>query len=86
MPAAKAPSLREALEKAIDLGLAYLILDGTLVASDWCAGKKTSRKGREIDKWYSGKAYHPAGNVQALATPRGVPAAVGLRRAAGHYP
>jgi hypothetical protein len=48
--AAQAPSLREALEKATGLGLPYLILDGTLVASDRCAGKKTSRKGREITK------------------------------------
>jgi hypothetical protein len=71
--AAKAPSLREALERAVELGLPYLILDGTLVASDRCADKKTSRKGREIDKWYSGKAHHSAGNVQALAAPGGVP-------------
>lgn len=71
--AAKAPSLREALEKAVGQGLAYLILDGTLVSSDRCADKKTSRKGKEIDKWYSGKAHEPAGNVQALAAPGGVP-------------
>jgi hypothetical protein len=71
--AAKAPSLREALDKAIELELPYLILDGTLVASDRCADKKTSRKGKEIDKWYSGKAHHAAGNVQALAAPGGVP-------------
>ena len=71
--AAKAPTLRETLDKAIDQGLPYLILDGTLISSDRCADKKTSRKGREIDKWYSGKAHHPAGNVQALAAPRGVP-------------
>jgi hypothetical protein len=76
--AAKAPSLREALEKAVEQGLPYLILDGTLISSDRCADenqadKKTSRKGREIDKWYSGKAHEPAGNVQALAVPRGVP-------------
>ena len=32
-----------------------------------------AKKGREIDKWYSGKAHEPAGNVQALAAPRGVP-------------
>ena len=38
-----------------------------------CADKKTSRKGREIDKWYSGKAHRPAGNVQGLAAPGGVP-------------
>ena len=54
-------------------GLPYLILDGTLISSDRCADKKTSRKGKEIDKWYSGKAHHSAGNVQALAAPGGVP-------------
>jgi hypothetical protein len=70
---ARAPTLREALDKAAEQGLPYLILDGTLIASDRCAGKKTSRKGQEIDKWYSGKAHQPAGNVQALATPGGVP-------------
>jgi hypothetical protein len=71
--AAKAPSLREALDKAVEQGLPYLILDGTLVASDRCADKKTSRTGKEIDKWYSGKAHHSAGNVQALSAPGGVP-------------
>jgi hypothetical protein len=71
--AAKAPTLRDALEKAAEQGLPYLILDGTLISSDRCADKKTSRKGKEIDKWYSGKARKPAGNVQALASPRGVP-------------
>jgi hypothetical protein len=71
--AAKAPTLREALEKAVEQGLPYLILDGTLISSDRCADKKTSRKGNEIDKWYSGKAHRPAGNVQALAAPGGVP-------------
>ena len=71
--AAKAPTLRQALDKAVEQGLPYLILDGTLVSSDRCAGKKTSKKGREIDDWYSGKAHEPAGNVQALAAPGGVP-------------
>lgn len=71
--AAKAPALREALEKAVELGLPYVILDGTIVASDRCAEKKLSRKGREIDRWYSGKAHHPGGNVQALSAPRGIP-------------
>ena len=36
-------------------------------------GQETSKKGREIDKWYSGKAHRPAGNVQALAAPGGTP-------------
>ena len=71
--AAKAPTLGEALERAVEQGLPYLILDGTLISSDRCADKKTSRKGREIDKWYSGKAHKPAGNVQALSAPGGVP-------------
>jgi DDE superfamily endonuclease len=71
--AAKAPTLRQALDKAAEQGLPYLILDGTLISSDRCAGKKTSRKGKEIDTWYSGKAREPAGNVQALAAPGGVP-------------
>jgi hypothetical protein len=71
--AAKAPTLHEALEKAVERGLPYLILDGTLISSDRCADKKTSRKAQEIDKWYSGKAHRPAGNVQALAAPGGVP-------------
>jgi DDE superfamily endonuclease len=71
--AAKAPTLRQALEKASELGLPYLILDGTLVASDRCAEKKTSKKGRQIDRWYSGKAHHSGGNIQALSAPRGVP-------------
>jgi DDE superfamily endonuclease len=71
--AAKAPTLREALDKAAEQGLPYLILDGTLISSDRCADKKTSRKGKEIDKWHSGKAHEAAGSVQALAAPGGVP-------------
>jgi hypothetical protein len=71
--AARAPSLRQALDKAAGQGLAYLILDGTLISSDRCAAKKISRKGKEIDAWYSAKAREPAGNVQALSAPGGVP-------------
>ncbi|HEX6525595.1 MAG TPA: transposase family protein [Streptosporangiaceae bacterium] len=71
--AAKAPTLRQALERAAGQGLAYLILDGTLISPDRCAAKKTSRKGQQIDAWYSAKAREPAGNVQALAAPGGVP-------------
>jgi len=58
---------------AAEQGLPYLILDGTLISSNRCADKKTSRKGKETGKWYSGKAHQPAGNVQALAAPGGVP-------------
>jgi hypothetical protein len=44
--ALRAPSLSEALDKAAEQGLPYLILDGTLISSDRCADKKTSRKGK----------------------------------------
>jgi hypothetical protein len=71
--AARAPALHDALEKAAEQGLPYLILDGTLISSDRCSDKKTSRKGAEIDRWYSGKAHEHAGNVQALTAPSGVP-------------
>jgi hypothetical protein len=71
--AAQAPTLSEALDKAAEQGLPYLILDGTLISSDRCTDKKTSRKGRETGTWYSGKAHQAAGNVQALAAPRGIP-------------
>lgn len=71
--AREAPSLEEALEKAAEQGLPHVILDGTLISSDRCSGKKTSRKGAEIDKWYSGKAHEHAGLVQGLIAPSGVP-------------
>lgn len=70
---AKAPSLHETLEKAVEQGLPYLILDGTLISADRCLDKKTSRKGALIDKWYSGKAHEHAGLIQGLISPSGVP-------------
>lgn len=70
---ALAPTLHDTLEKVAEQGLPYLILDGTLIASDRCADKKTSKKGTEIDKLYSGKAHHHAGLVQALTGPSGIP-------------
>ena len=70
---ALAPTLHDTLEKVAEQGLPYLILDGTLIASDRCSDKKTSKKGAEIDKWYSGKAHHHAGLVQALTGPSGIP-------------
>ena len=71
--AAKAPGLEEALDRAADQGIPFVILDGTLISSDRCSDKKTSKKGTEIDKWYSGKAHHHAGLVQALTGPSGIP-------------
>ena len=79
------PHLREALDRAAGQGLPTSSWTARSISSDRCADKKTSKKGKEIDKWYSGKAHEPAGNVQALAAPRRRPA-VGQRRAAGQHP
>ena len=54
-------------------GLAYLILDGRVVAADRCPLKTTSRKGEAIDLWYSGKTHDFGGNIQAIFDPRGIP-------------
>ena len=55
MIAAQAPGLEEALQQAVREGTPYVILHGKVVASDRCREKSVSRKGREIDSWYSGK-------------------------------
>ena len=64
--AARAPGLREALERALAEGTPYVILDGKIVDSDRCHEKTISRKGAEIDLWYSGKRKDFGGNIQAL--------------------
>jgi hypothetical protein len=69
----QAPDLHDALERAKDEGLAYVILDGKIFATDRCAEKTTSVKGKQIDLWYSGKAHEHGGNIQALLAPTGFP-------------
>jgi DDE superfamily endonuclease len=71
--AAQAPDLTEALDRVKDEGWAYVILDGTVVASDRDAAPKTSKKGQVIDLWFSGKAHHHGGNLQAVMRPDGLP-------------
>ena len=71
--AAQAPGLEEALERAVREGTPYVILDGKIVAADRCHEKTVSRKGREIDLWYSGKKKDFGGNIQALFYPGGLP-------------
>lgn len=71
--AAQAPNLHEALNRAQADGLAYVILDGTLIPIDRCAEQTVSVKGEPIDAWYSGKAHQHAGNLQALSAPDGLP-------------
>lgn len=71
--AARAPGLREQLEKALAEGTPFVILDGKVVAADRCREKTASKKGREIDAWYSGKTKDFGGNVQAVFYPDGRP-------------
>ena len=83
--AARAPGLREALERALDEGTPYLILDGKVVDTDRCREKTLSRKGKTIDLWYAGKTHDFGGNIQALFYPRRYPD-VGLGCAARQCP
>jgi hypothetical protein len=71
--AAQAPDLHQALERAREQGVPFVILDGRLFASDRVAEQVTSVKGDEIDAWYSGKHRRPGGNVQAVMRPDGLP-------------
>jgi hypothetical protein len=71
--AARAPALHQALERAREEGVPFVILDGKLFASDRLAEQVTSVKGEEIDAWYSGKHHQPGGNVQAVMLPGGLP-------------
>jgi hypothetical protein len=71
--AAQAPDLHQALERAKAVGLPHLILDGTTIGCDRVHETKTSRKGKEIDAWYSGKTHDFGGLLQALMAPDGVP-------------
>jgi hypothetical protein len=71
--AEQAPDLAESLERAKSEGVTHLIIDGTLTSIDRVAEKKTSKKGKEIDAWYSGKARAFTANLQALFFPDGFP-------------
>ena len=70
---AEAPGLEEALERAVKEGTPYVILDGKIVSACRCHEKTVSRKGREIDLWYSGKKKDFGGNIQGLFYPDGLP-------------
>jgi len=72
--AARAPGLREQLERAVADGVPYVILDGKVFGTDRCLEKTLSRRGgKEIDLWYSGKKHDFGGNVQAFFYPDGRP-------------
>ncbi|HWG25450.1 transposase family protein [Actinospica sp.] len=44
-----------------------------MIATDRLTEPKISKKGREIDAWYSGKAHAFGGVIQALMNPAGLP-------------
>lgn len=69
----RAPELAEALARVQAEGWSHVILDGKVVDTDRCAAKTTSRKGEEIDLWYSGKRHDFGGNIQAVMRPDGFP-------------
>jgi DDE superfamily endonuclease len=72
--AARAPDLREALERALADGTPYVILDGTLISGDRCREKTIgSRHKQEVDAWYSGKKKCFGGNIQGVFYPDGRP-------------
>lgn len=71
--AAQAPELTEALRRVQDGGFSHVILHGKVVDADRCRAKTTSRKGHQIDVWYSGKKHDFGGNVQAVMRPDGFP-------------
>ncbi|MEV5501609.1 transposase family protein [Nonomuraea fuscirosea] len=75
--AAQAPDLHDALNRAHADGLAYVILDGTLISIDRCAEQTISVKVESIDAWYAGKAHQHVGNLQALSAPSGLPLWIG---------
>jgi hypothetical protein len=54
--AEQAPDLHDALRRAKNEGMTYIILDGKIFSADRCSEKTTSVKGEQIDLWYSGKA------------------------------
>lgn len=71
--AAQAPDLHQALHRVSKEGWSHVVLDGTVVACNRLAEKTTSRAGKTIDAWYSGKTRGFGGTIQALMRPDGLP-------------
>ena len=69
----QAPDLTDALNRVEDEGWPHLILDGKIVDSNRCSQKTVSKKGKDIDAWYSGKTHDFGGNIQGLMRPDGFP-------------
>jgi hypothetical protein len=71
--AAQSPDLHAALELTAEQGWSHVILDGKLFRTDRCASTTTSRTGKTINSWYSGKHRAPGANTQAVMRPDGLP-------------
>jgi hypothetical protein len=71
--ASQAPELYDALAHVAAQGWAHVIIDGKLFRTDRVAATTTSRDGRTINAWYSGRHHAPGGNVQAVMRPDGLP-------------
>jgi hypothetical protein len=69
----QAPDLTEALQRVQTEGWSHVILDGKVIDTDRCHEKTTSKKGKTIDAWYSGKTHDFGGNIQAVMRPDGLP-------------
>ncbi|MFD5065692.1 transposase family protein [Streptomyces sp. NPDC058394] len=67
--AAEAPGLADVLDRCQRAGLAFVVLDGTLIRCDRVSGQTE----RGTDLWYAVRIKHFAGNVQFLAAPDGTP-------------
>uniref|UniRef100_A0AAU1IDY7 Transposase family protein n=1 Tax=Streptomyces sp. NBC_00180 TaxID=2903632 RepID=A0AAU1IDY7_9ACTN len=76
VPAAGAPDLTTAPERAKAAGLTHLNLDGTVVRTDRVAAPGPN----DADLWWSGKHQHHGGNVQVISTPDGRPIRVSPAR------
>jgi hypothetical protein len=63
--AARAPDLRDALERASKDGLSHVILDGKIIACDRCKEPAISVKGEVIDLWYSGNRTADLADMEA---------------------
>ena len=71
--AAQAPDLHAALRRVADAGWSHVVLDGKVFDCDRLAETKTSKKGKPVDAWYSGKSSGFGGNIQAVMRPDGLP-------------
>jgi hypothetical protein len=68
--AARKPSLHGALLAAKAAGYSHVIVDGTLIYTDWISIPGPTSG---VDLWWSGKHHHHGGNIQVVSAPDGWP-------------